>query len=159
MNRVVSDKEALCFKNEKPHWTVLYRVKKKWKKTLRHLLELRPKKNNAAQSKDGNEWWGFGTCWFAGFPTDWPHTFIEELCNESGMAPDSPRGQLQGIISDLNQVIPKAYWTGRLSWPAIREGCGGEASKIPLWWWFSNRYHGDSPTPGAAAQQSSGVSL
>lgn len=43
VNRVVSDKEALCFKNVKPHWTVLYQVIKKWE-TLRHLLELRPKR-------------------------------------------------------------------------------------------------------------------
>lgn len=48
MNRVVSDKEALCFKNVKPHWTVLDQVTKK-RQTLRHLLELRPKRKESRE--------------------------------------------------------------------------------------------------------------
>lgn len=38
-------KKHFVLKNVKPHWTVLYQVIKK-RKTLRHLLELRPKKKN-----------------------------------------------------------------------------------------------------------------
>lgn len=156
-------KKHFVLKNIKPHWTVLYQVKKKWK-TLKHLLELRPKrKNNAAQQKMEMNGKVSGNCCQAEFPSDWPCIFTQELCNEAEKTPDFPREGLLGIVSDfLISKFPKCI----LMWLAIKpaseiKGVWQQSLKGPsiLRWWLSNCCHDNSPALRAVAQQSSGVSL